>query len=73
MRNIVLYSVWFQLIQYVWPTKKVWKDNRKNVFEDKDSKSDTLQNINETISSEQPDNAIMNEDIHCVTNYAKGQ
>ena len=39
------------------------KSVKKEVSEDKDSKSDAVQNINGTMSSEEPNNAIINENM----------
>ena len=41
--------------------KEGLKSSRKKVSKDKDSKSDDVQNINGTMSSEEPNNAIINE------------
>ena len=44
------------------------KSVKKEVSEDKDSKSDAVQNINGTMSSEEPNNAIINEEISSAEN-----
>ena len=49
--------------------KEGLKSSRKKVSEDKDSKSDAVQNINGTMSSEEPNNAIINEDISSEENF----
>ena len=45
------------------PNKEDLKNRRKSISEDKDSQSDAVQNINGTIISEEPNNAIINEEI----------
>ena len=45
------------------------QQRRKKVSEDKDSKSDAVQNIIGTISSEEPKNAIINEEISSEENF----
>ena len=49
--------------------KEGLESSRKKVSEDKDSKSDTVQNINGTMSSEEPNNAIINEEISSEENF----
>jgi hypothetical protein len=45
------------------PNKEDLKNRRKSISEDKDSQSDAVQNINGTIISEEPNDAIINEEI----------
>ena len=49
--------------------KEGLKSSRKKVSEDKDSKSDAVENINGTTSSEEPNNAIINEEIGSEENF----
>ena len=49
--------------------KEGLKSSRKKVSEDKDSKSDAVQNTNGIMSSEEPNNAIINEDISSEENF----
>ena len=50
------------------PNKEDLKNRRKSISEDKDSQSDAVQNINGTIISEEPINAITNEEISSAEN-----
>ena len=49
--------------------KEGLKSSRKTVSEDKDSESDAVQNIDGTKRSEEPNNAIINEEISSEENF----